>query len=100
MTIEDLKLYLRVDGNEDDALIESLLTAATSYIQRTTGKTKIVIAGIESDIATDEPYNTCIKMLVAHWYENRGVEVIGALTGISHSVDALIAHISLCGDYV
>ena len=100
MTVEELKLYLRVDGTEDDGLIGSLLTAATSYIQRTTGKTKVVVAGVESDIANDESYNICIKMMVAHWYENRGVEIAGNLTKISHSVDALVAHISLCGDYI
>lgn len=100
MTVDDLKIYLRVDGTDDDDLISGLIAAATSYIQRTTGKTKVVISAVEADISTDELYNICLKMMIAHWYENRGVEIAGNLTKISHSVDALVAHISLCGDYV
>ena len=32
MTLEKVKLYLRVDGNEEDDLLESFLNAAESYL--------------------------------------------------------------------
>lgn len=99
MTLAELKLYLRVDGSDEDAELTALLSAATGYIQRMTGKTHAVAGGVESDINTDELYNLCAKLLCAHWYENRGVEIAGSLTRITHSVDALVAHIAMCGDY-
>lgn len=106
MTLDDLKTYLRVDGNDDDAQVTAILAAATGYINRQTGKTKVRIgiddAGLPTygAISDDELYNLCIKVLCAHWYENRGVEVVGNVTKLSHSVDALVNHISMCGDYI
>lgn len=106
MTLAELKLYLKVDGADDDALITSLLSAATSYIDKQTGKTQVKTSvdasgtPVYAAISTSELYNTCVKLMVAHWYENRGVEIAGNLTRITHSVDALIQHIAMCGDYV
>ena len=100
MTLEELKLYLRVDGNDEDANIQSLWTAATNYIQRQTGKTKVRCGDGYISIENDELYNLCVKLMVAHWYSNRGVEIPGTLTKIAHSVDPMIKHISMCEDYV
>lgn len=106
ITVDDLKTYLRVDGTAEDALLASLLAAATSYIDKQTGKTQVKTsvdasgAPVYAAISTSELYNTCVKLMVAHWYENRGVEIAGSLTRITHSVDALVQHISMCGDYV
>ncbi len=95
MTLEEVKKYLRVDDNEEDDVIQSLIMAADSYLKKSTGK---LMSGTNK-IENDELYNMCLKLLIAHWYENRGVEIAGNLTKISHSVDALINHISMCGDY-
>lgn len=105
LTLDEIKLYLRA-GDDDDITIAALMAAATGYVNGQTGKTQVK-TGVDADnlpvydeIATDELYNQAIKLMVAHWYENRGVEVPGQLTRISHSVDALVSHISLCGDYI
>jgi len=107
MTLEDAKIYLRVDVDDDDDLIQALITAAESYLKEQTGKTKMVIdidpeteTLVTTDIRTSELWNLAVKLLVAHWYENRGVEIPGNLTKINHSVDALAHHIAMCGDYV
>lgn len=107
MTLEDAKLYLRVDGDEEDNQIQTLMTAAESYVRQQTGKTKKIVAvdgePTETDIASDALYTLCVKLLLAHWYENRGVEKASSrntIAKISHSVDALVNHISMCGDYV
>lgn len=96
LTAADIKLYLRVDHSADDALIGALLTAATSYINNQTGKT---LQGGTTAINLDPVFQLGVKLLCAHWYENRGVEIQGNPTKISHSVDAIIQHIALCGDY-
>lgn len=105
MTLETIKEYLKVDGTDEDTLITSLLAAAESFIQKTTGKTQVK-TGIDAlgvttyaSISTDELYNLCVKIMVAHWYENRAVQASTQLNDFSFSVQALINHISLCGDY-
>ncbi|MDD3157303.1 head-tail connector protein [Anaeromusa sp.] len=93
MTLEEVKLYMRVDDDTDDALITSLLAAAQQYVERKTGK----IYKPE-----DELWNLCIKQLVIHWYENREVQATSTrnnLVTIDHTAEAIISHISLCGDY-
>ncbi len=59
-----------------------------------------IAAGIELDVtvgygdaASDVPEPLChaIKMLVAHWYENRGLAAIGAVTVLPMTAAALIA---------
>lgn len=99
MTLSDVKLYLRVDATADDVLITSLMTAADSFIKQQTGKTKVVVREVEAAISTDELYNLCVKLMVAHWYENRAVQSPTNLTKIDYTVQALVNHISLCGDY-
>ena len=96
MTVDELKTYLRIDNDEEDDLLSSLLTAAESYIKQTTGKT---LKG-EADISTDELYCVCVKLMVSHWYENRAAQVVGAvINDFDYSVKALIRHIAICGDY-
>ena len=38
LTIEAAKAFLRVDGSEEDTLIEDLIAAATAHIERLTGR--------------------------------------------------------------
>jgi uncharacterized phage protein (predicted DNA packaging) len=94
MTLEDVKLYLRVDSDltEDDTLIQSLMAAAQTYITNQTGKQYLV---------DDEVWNLVIKLLVSHWYDNRQINSSkpGVLSEYPHSVTALIHHISLCSAY-
>ena len=109
MTLEDAKIYLRVDADDDDDLIQTLITAAEAYINGQTGKTKKIVGTEEDgqpiyeDIKESELWKLAVKLMLAHWYENRGVEKASSranIAKISHSVDALVNHISMCGDYV
>ncbi|WP_111292191.1 head-tail connector protein [Bacillus safensis] len=63
----DLKMlkgeYLKVDTDQDDALLKTLITAAKGYIKN----------GIGRYVEDNEQYALATGMLVAHWYENRGV---------------------------
>ena len=91
--LDSVKDYLRVDSDiEDDMQISALIKAATQYISKQTGK---------QYVENDEVWNTAIKLLVAHWYDNRAMNSskAGQLYEFSHSVTAIINHISLCSDY-
>lgn len=95
MELSTMKSYLRIDDTSEDALITALISAAESFVQQTTGKTLKGTANIN----TDELYNLCVKLMVSHWFENRAVQANTQLNDVSFSVQALINHISLCGDY-
>ncbi len=41
VTLDEAKVYLRVENNADDALISSLINAAESFVLRQTGKANI-----------------------------------------------------------
>ena len=91
MTIEDVKLYLRVDSNDEDTLIQGLMDAAKGYVQRMTGKVYD---------PSDEVWNLAIKYLCSHWHTNRDDTVVGRDAKVDHTIDSLISHIALCTDYL
>ncbi|MDU8967569.1 head-tail connector protein [Clostridium tertium] len=81
MELEELKLFLRVDGNEEDSLIKSLQSAAEEYLTD---------AGIMKNY-NKEKYKLAVKILVNHWYENRAVETIGKnVSKVAFGLDTIL----------
>lgn len=78
MDLEDIKLYLRVDHDEEDNLLLSLQKASEEYLYN---------AGCVKNYDNDL-YRIAIKMLINHWYDNRGI--IGVSDHISHSLESII----------
>ena len=62
ITLKEAKEYLRVDGDEEDTLITSLIAAAQEYLKNATGKT------FDN---TNELARLFCLVLVVDWYENR-----------------------------
>lgn len=62
VTLEETKQYLRVDGEESDVLITSLIEAADVYLQNATG--------YQFDSANHLAKLFC-WVLITDWYENR-----------------------------
>ncbi|AWZ48452.1 phage gp6-like head-tail connector protein [Clostridiaceae bacterium 14S0207] len=86
MELNEIKEYLRIEGNEEDNIISSLLIGAKSYIKNATGLTEDMI---KSEIK--ELYNLCLKMLISHWYENRAIETTGPnFHKLSYSMDSIL----------
>lgn len=64
MTLDEIKLFLRINDNDiENELLNGLMLAAEEYLKG---------AGIEKDY-TKEIYKLTVKMLVANWYENRNM---------------------------
>nr|DAD95064.1 MAG TPA: head tail connector [Siphoviridae sp. ctVqj4] len=61
MDLNDIKTYLYIDTDDEDALISSLKLSAEKYLKN---------AGIAVDYE-NQLYCTAIKMLVANWYDVR-----------------------------
>ena len=93
VTLEDAKTYLKIDTDitDEDALLESLIDGANEYIEQCTGK-----RNDDSSL-----YDLCIKLLVAHWFENRATlnTKPGTWEEMPHAVTALLKHISLASHY-
>ncbi len=85
MEKEEIKLYLRIDGPEDDSLITALQMSAEEYLLN---------EGISKDY-TKELYKLAIKLLVAHWYEYRAVVLISdnCMHKLPYSLDEIITQL-------
>ena len=62
VSLEAIKAYARIDGDEEDALLESLTDAAEEYLTN---------AGIDPGLAPPALYQLAVKGIVLHWYEHR-----------------------------
>lgn len=96
--LAEVKLYLRIDEDIEDELINSLISAAESYIKSASGKTQTADG---KPLEEDELFKTTVKMLVAHWYDNRGTEYVGkTVSKIGNSFNMLLSQITVSEDYV
>jgi uncharacterized phage protein (predicted DNA packaging) len=78
--LEEVKFYLRVDGDEEDASIQSLIDASKEYLRNTD------VVERDSNL-----YRLAIKMLVSHWYENR--EIVGKDREIPYGFKAIVTQL-------
>ena len=98
LTLAEAKVYLRIDSDyvEEDSIIASLMQASESYILDKVKKEKYNdIKIVECDL-----FKLCQLIYIAHRFENRGDTTGEQVNSVPHSIDAIISHISLCGDYV
>lgn len=78
MNVQDIKLYLKVDHDDEDSFILSLQKAAEDYLYN---------AGCIKNY-DNELYKHAIRILIAHWYDNRGL--IGSTDLIKCSLESII----------
>lgn len=78
MDLNDIKLYLRVDHDEEDDLLLSLQRASENYLYNAG-----CIKNYDNDL-----YRLAIKLLISHWYDNRGL--IGSTDLINYSLESII----------
>jgi len=83
VSIDEIKLYLRIDHDYEDDLLYTLLSSAAIYLKN---------AGCM--VTEGELYNLAIKILVSHWYENR--ELTGKADKIAYSLDNIITQLKYC----
>ncbi|ALC92065.1 hypothetical protein AM500_21400 [Bacillus sp. FJAT-18017] len=91
ITLEDAKSYLRDTPPEDDKFIKDLLIKAARSFCETKLKRPLLAEKMTDETRWDIPEEVIVAMymLIAHWYENRGV--LGRVEGeIAFSVNALI----------
>ena len=105
ISLAEVKSYLRVVGQTEDTAIQDLMTTAGQYIQQKTSKTKLFTGEIEGErqytpLAETPLFKQAVKMLVAHWYENRGETISSNISARNPmAVDDLIKSIDLAAEY-
>lgn len=99
--LEEVKLYLRVDGTLEDELISSMISAAIEYIKSASGKTRLKDGG---ELTDSELVKLAIKQLVTHWYDHRGTQYLSGnfknVADISYSFTVILAHITTSQEFV
>ena len=70
ITLEEVKEYARIDIDEDDALLETMITAAEEYLKNATGKEypETDENGSKINYMLEKVY---LQLLIAYWYEKR-----------------------------
>ena len=64
VSLDEVKLFLRVSHDVEDALITTLIAAAKTRLEG--------VAGLTLDDASPAPLRLCLLYLVAQAYANRG----------------------------
>lgn len=85
ISLDQAKAYLRVDGTEDDKLVEGLIAAAEAYTAR-------ALDNLTPADSTPAPVRQAMLLMVGHWYANRG-DAPGAdpAGDVAPGVNALLA---------
>lgn len=83
MTLDELKLYLGIDGTDEDTLLNSLQLSAEEYMTN---------AGIVKNY-NKELYKLAIKILVSNWHENRLAQGEKTSAKMLFSLDAIVTQL-------
>lgn len=79
--LEAVKLYCRIDGNEEDALLLTLMDAAAEYLEG---------AGVAAPEKPDPLYDLAVKALVLDYYDHRGRTETGTQSQIPGLDNAIV----------
>lgn len=85
LTLEDTKKFLRVDTNDDDALITTLIDASETYLYNSTGK---------NFDSTNNLAKLFCMVLVSDWYDNRSLTTTSEKT--RRIIDSMLVQLAYC----
>ena len=69
VNLNEAKLYLRIDGNDEDSLIQSLITRAFQYMKNAVDNYEALYETAGED--WQELARQAELLLIYEWYENR-----------------------------
>lgn len=87
-----VKMHLRVDGDEEDALIGGYLEAAKAHVEQHCDRQLVDADPVEPEqMGLTRDVEQAILLLVGHWYSNREAVVVGgAPSAVPLAVDRLL----------
>jgi len=88
VTLEETKKYLRIDDNESDILITSLMNAAEEYLKNATGN--------QFDNTNSLAKLFCL-VLITDWFENREYSYTGkASEKVRPIIESMLTQLKYC----
>jgi uncharacterized phage protein (predicted DNA packaging) len=92
IALDLVKTHLRVDGVEEDQLIEGYVDAAIAHVEQHCDR--VLVEGVPvlpDQMALTKDVRQAVLLLVGHWYANREAVVIGTITAeVPLAVDRLL----------
>lgn len=87
-----VKMHLRVDGDEEDALIGGYLAAAKAHVEQHCDRKLVEVDPVEpEEMGLTADVEQAILLVVGHWYANREAVVTGTIaTVIPLAVERLL----------
>lgn len=87
-----VKKHLRVDGDEEDALIGGYLAAAKAHVEQHCDRKLVEVDPVEpEEMGLTADVEQAILLVVGHWYANREAVVTGTIaTVIPLAVERLL----------
>ena len=92
VTVEQMKDYLRIDGEDEEETLKDLISIAETYLLNA-GATIKDNEGNYIGLA-----QLAVKQLVVHWYENR--EAVGKSERLTFSLDNILTQLKFCYEEV
>lgn len=90
LDVESVRSYCKIDDVSDTDVVE-MLTAAKYYV------INAIELKTEATLLAKPMFSLCVKMLISHWYDNRGVVKDGAMSAsIPFGVTSLITQLANC----
>jgi uncharacterized phage protein (predicted DNA packaging) len=85
ITTTEVQAYLRLDSDEEAAIIAGLIAAARAHVEQATGMT------LGDEAMVPAPLRQAMLMLIGHWFNAREAAAEESLEPVPHGVKALIA---------
>jgi uncharacterized phage protein (predicted DNA packaging) len=94
MTLQEIKNYLRIEHDEEDAYLENLIEESLVYIDSCTGE------GYKNDPKGIKLCNILQKKLIADLYENRGITIQMQKFSYDNITKTILSKLALMGEEV
>jgi uncharacterized phage protein (predicted DNA packaging) len=85
ITPDEARAYLRLDSDEEAAIIAGLIAAARAHVEQATGMV------LDDDAMAPAPLRQAMLMLIGHWFNAREAAAEERFEAVPHGVAALIA---------
>lgn len=90
LTLEETKQFLRIDNNNEDMLISTLILSAEEYLFNATGKT--------FDASNNLAKLFCL-VLISEWYENRELMANRIGEKVRYVITSMLIQLKNTSDY-
>ncbi|UBM27185.1 head-tail connector protein [Pseudomonas sp. p1(2021b)] len=92
LDLANVKMHLRVDGDEEDALIGGYIEAAKAHVEQHCDRKLVETEPIEPDeMGLTRDVEQAVLLLVGHWYANREAVAVGTIaTAMPLAVERLL----------